>query len=344
MLQVNKLEGHMNNHTKTRDTFPDSIRGVAIYLVVLGHFIEPYINYGPTKILYLSIYLFHMPLFVFMSGIFSKKILTEKDYKGIIYKLFLPLIVFHFLYTVFVYLYPSGYGYGPLAPHSIMWFLLSLITWKLLLPLFRSPAGLLISLGSALAAGYFGQIGYDFSAARTIYFFPFFIIGSLYGSTILKYVTKYRAAFCGIFILALIIGVFWFHNGLNQIPLYGSKPYVDKGIVIDGYPALGRLLLMTLSAIALVGFCGFIPTSSKILQHLGTSSIAIYLLHQFFVLGVNGKGWKYISNPILLLLACVVVSIVLCFALSYARPWLEKAMYGVALPFRWLNSQFMTRT
>lgn len=57
---------------KTRDTYWDSLKFVLIFLVVLGHMIEPYITSSKVILaVYNFIYLFHMPLFVFVSGRFS---------------------------------------------------------------------------------------------------------------------------------------------------------------------------------------------------------------------------------------------------------------------------------
>ncbi len=330
----------MNNIIKSRDTFPDSIRGMAIYLVVLGHFLDSFGGYKPAEYLYLVIYLFHMPLFVFMSGVFSKPILAEKDYTNIVKQLFLPLVVFNILYKLFVYFYPSGYGYGPLVPHSILWFLLSLIFWRVFLPLFRSATGLMLSVAMALAAGYFPAIGYDFSLARTVYFFPFFIIGSLYGRDILLSVKSHRLLYAAVFAVSVLIGLYWFQNGLYQHALYGSYGYTGKGIVIEDFPWLGRLLVMALSGAALISFCSLIPVQSSTLANLGVNSIAIYLLHQFFVLGLNGQGWRIIPNPSLRLLSFIVLSFVLCVVLSYAKPWIDKMINFIAWPFERINAAF----
>lgn len=333
----------MNNSIKSRDTFVDSIRGVAIFLVVFGHFIEPYIGYEQFRLLYLSIYLFHMPLFVFITGIFVKTTLNERDYTGIIKGIFIPLLVFQILYKLFVYFYPSGYGYGPLVPHSILWFLLSLIMWRIFAPFFLSPVGLSISIMMALVAGYFPQIGYDLSLARTVYFFPFFIFGGLYGKRILQIVSNHRMVSCVLFAACILIGIYWFQNGLYQHALYGTYPYKDKGISIADYPMIGRFLVFLLSLTTLISFCAFIPTKSRMLQLIGTSTIAIYLLHQFFALGVNGQGWKIIPNQNLLLLVCFAGSLALCWVLSFTKPWVDKAMDVIAVPFEWINKSLNTR-
>ncbi len=46
----------------------DSIKGFLIVLVVFGHFIEPHIGDKIFLGAYLSIYSFHMPLFIMLSA------------------------------------------------------------------------------------------------------------------------------------------------------------------------------------------------------------------------------------------------------------------------------------
>lgn len=57
---------------KIRDSYWDSLKFYLILLVVLGHTLEIVVTDGSfSRALYNSIYLFHMPLFIFVSGRFS---------------------------------------------------------------------------------------------------------------------------------------------------------------------------------------------------------------------------------------------------------------------------------
>lgn len=53
-----------------RDSFYDEVRGFAILLVVFGHSIQSLVPDFQTDPLFLGIYIFHMPLFAFLSGMF----------------------------------------------------------------------------------------------------------------------------------------------------------------------------------------------------------------------------------------------------------------------------------
>ena len=57
----------------------DNIKGLLIILVVVGHVAHPVHNDNPAiSCLFDVIYLFHMPLFVFVSGLFAKHAKIER--------------------------------------------------------------------------------------------------------------------------------------------------------------------------------------------------------------------------------------------------------------------------
>ena len=57
----------------------DNIKGLLIVFVVVGHVAHPVHNDNPAiSALFDVIYLFHMPLFVFVSGLFAKHAKNER--------------------------------------------------------------------------------------------------------------------------------------------------------------------------------------------------------------------------------------------------------------------------
>lgn len=64
----------METVKKERDYLFDNYKVFLIFLVVIGHFIEP--SYTNNEFLYTLkwfIFSFHMPAFIFISGYFSKR-------------------------------------------------------------------------------------------------------------------------------------------------------------------------------------------------------------------------------------------------------------------------------
>lgn len=64
----------MKNHNQqNRDYSFDFIKGLLIYLVIYGHVLYAW---GGSQIIYVVIYSFHMPLFIFISGYFARRTLS----------------------------------------------------------------------------------------------------------------------------------------------------------------------------------------------------------------------------------------------------------------------------
>lgn len=62
-----------------RDDYLDSLKFYLIWVVILGHILWEYYNEShAVNCLLFFIYTFHMPLFVYLSGYFSKKMDTKK--------------------------------------------------------------------------------------------------------------------------------------------------------------------------------------------------------------------------------------------------------------------------
>ncbi|HIU04302.1 MAG TPA: hypothetical protein IAD14_02390 [Candidatus Coprousia avicola] len=60
-----------------RIAYFDNLKGLLIALVVVGHVISPVIATNRTaNVLHHAIYLFHMPLFVFTTGLFSSSVFS----------------------------------------------------------------------------------------------------------------------------------------------------------------------------------------------------------------------------------------------------------------------------
>lgn len=106
----------------------NNVKGILITLVVFAHLLE--INKHPYINLFVFIYSFHMPLFVFLSGYFSKSANLKK-----IFKMGVTLLIFQ----VFYVLLTKYSGFNDLTklkaatiPVFHLWYLLSMVVWYLI--------------------------------------------------------------------------------------------------------------------------------------------------------------------------------------------------------------------
>jgi fucose 4-O-acetylase-like acetyltransferase len=305
-----------------RDVRIDSVKGGLMILVVMGHLLEIYTSRSPLYMAICSaIYVFHMPLFVLTAGMFSKVVMEEKDCRAIVSRLIVPLVIFQTLYLALLAAKSGRLAAPPLQPHWILWFLLSMVLWRLALPLFaRIRYGVAGAVLIALAAGYNPEIGYAFSLSRTLYFFPFFLLGYLYRERILATIPAWRWPMLPV--LALILGgvMWWSFAGLPHEALYGSRGY-DAAPVLADAPLLGRGLMLALSLLASFAALAVMSVRSRFLAWLGQRSLSIFVLHGFFIMAL-GK-LKLAPGP-LLLVGLAAVAVVIAAVTAFCDPYLGR--------------------
>ncbi len=85
----------MGERLNSRMLWPDILKSLAVFLVILGHVSSTYDSREYSSPLALWIYSFHMPLFMMLSGMFFKYSL-RKDFKTLLIDksrlLLLPLL------------------------------------------------------------------------------------------------------------------------------------------------------------------------------------------------------------------------------------------------------------
>ncbi len=159
---------------KTRIAYWDNLKGILIALVVLGH------TGTALGDKWLSvIYAFHMPLFVFVSGYFSRK---KDSFWDSTKRLIILYLIFNTAYILLdIALGESLTFRRVLTPSFALWYILSLIIWRMLIQILpdkalSSPTLVIpMSVLLALAAGFI-PIGTPMSFQRTFVFLPFFYI------------------------------------------------------------------------------------------------------------------------------------------------------------------------
>lgn len=167
-----------------RDISLDALKGFLIILVIFGHLIGSLNSSGGVWNL---IYTFHMPLFVLVSGYFSRRDKLK------ISNIIKPLLVFQFFNVIFLLALGNGFSMSYLlVPYWTLWYLLSLVFWRIILRytpqrILNNPCLLLcLTFMVALFIGTFLPHGRILSIQRTISFFPFFLMGYYFKTNLIK--------------------------------------------------------------------------------------------------------------------------------------------------------------
>jgi fucose 4-O-acetylase-like acetyltransferase len=296
--------------TAQRDYFFDNAKFILILLVVIGHAIEPLIakNHFLHSV-YLFIYLFHMPLFILIGGYFTKK---KKNLGKLLLKFLIPYLIFELLYAP---LFIGQYQFL-VTPYWVLWFMLSYICWNLMLPLFtKLKHPIILSIIIAIGAGYISSLGLFLSISRTLYFFPFFILGHYLTKQHIEWIFAHVKKAYSIAILSLTFMILLFFDlDIIQKWLYGVDSYRELGNP-EWYAGIYRLGLFGITAILSIAFLSLIPRKKTWYSELGSRTLYVYLLHVFVIKLISMLHiYQFIVNPlevILLILFSILVTIFL---------------------------------
>lgn len=297
--------------TNDRIYLYDNIKGLLIILVVFAHLLEPANTLtGIAKYIYLLIYSFHMPAFVYVTGVFSS-FKPKKDFV----RLILPYIVFQFLYVIFaVYVLKDKVKPPLTTPYWLMWFLPCTFLWRFVDSILKKTGTkvycVLIPVFFALAllAGKCGKIGHTFSLSRLICFMPFFMLGSALG--VKKRINKSYAVFCLVgYIICFALYVLFKLNDITPDVFYYTYSYKAMN-----YSALIRLWIMLAAVLATLCLVAFMPDKRTYLCRLGQNSVCIYLLHGFIVKLLN-KIQINLSVSLKIVLA-LLLALIITYVLS----------------------------
>lgn len=262
---------------KVRDERIDSIKYWLIVLVIAGHLLmrKEFATSTACSVLWNWIYIFHMPLFVFISGQFSQK-KTRNDSGKAIWKLFEPLIIFHVVGLLF---YVDSLSIrNILTPWYVLWYLLSLIYWRLMLQIIpdkilRHTKLVLISafLISILAG--FLPFNRVLSIQRTLSLMPFFWGGYYMKGKNLYLPDKYKPL-CIVFLIVILAILLFFPH--RMVFLKHADPY---GSI---YGAAIRMIAFGLAIPMAIAFINVCPKMPWVAQQ-GRMSMQYYIYHALMI-------------------------------------------------------------
>ena len=164
----------MEKVKRNRNYWLDNAKFFLIVLVVIGHFLEQLISNITIKEIYVFIYVFHMPLFVFITGFFSKNI--ENSNKRIINYFILYVIMQCILLLI------QGQRFTIVKPCYALWYLQAIIAYNLMLPIISKlkPSRLMfLSILAGLIIGFDRNANEIGSLSRIFVMLPFFSMGYL---------------------------------------------------------------------------------------------------------------------------------------------------------------------
>lgn len=306
----------------------DNARWIAITCVVVGHAIEVLGANDFAWGLYLAIYSFHMPLFAFVSGRFSKGgALTLGEAKGILTRIVLPLVYFQCIWTLVAWWRTGGLQVNFVTPRWILWFLLSLALWRLTLPLFslmRHP--FLVSVAVACVSGYAGGIGTIAATSRTLVFLPFFVAGWCLQERggMEQILAIIQRLWVRLIAAVLVVGAVVV--SVRNIDLFREQNFRKWFQGEWNYERLGntdwwaggeRALVMAFSFLMIFAVLAIVPRRQVFFTKWGARTMNVYLLHLFPIVVLTDLELINMEDPTTAyVLGAIAIAIVWSMILS----------------------------
>ena len=275
---------------KIRNDYFDNIKSVLITLVVIGHFLLPLESTRLKDGLVNVIYLFHMPMFIMVSGYFAKGMYAGKRFR---WERIGKLLWLYLLFQIISGMTES-LAAGQLWTANINflresgapWYLLAMIWWYLevfLLARFRAWAVLMAVIVIGILSGYGRHIGSFLVLSRTLSFGPFFWIGYYLTEDQVRNFRSWKGRWL-MAVLALFLAVVTAveSNGtLKELfPIVYGMNYGRIGTLWSPASALVRFCAYGAAGIMILGVMAVVPRQRRVWTCLGERSLQIYILHR----------------------------------------------------------------
>lgn len=305
-----------------RDYFFDTLKGFLIIAVIVGNTLE---LASPTNVnvhyFILFLYMFHMPVFTFVSGYFSKR--SKRTTIQKVKHIFTIYVLAQILYVAYYnYILHGELDFTLLATQWTFWYLLSLTAWYIISDYIKNEKLWFIgSIIFSLVIGFDTSVGSNGSFSRTFFFLPFFIAGMMFKREYIETIKKYRNYLLTGSIIILIILYFL----QNYIPVDLLFEYTNYEHFIDlGLFPLFCRAFHYIGAFLIGGFLlSIIPQKRTPLSSLGKMSLYMYLFHGT----VANTMLPYLNFNTLFscILSCVTV-VLICIIISIGIQHLSKTI------------------
>lgn len=287
------LEGNGNKikmNEEGRIFFWDNLKVLLIILVVVGHSVD---FYTPTsqmmKDIYLFIYTFHMPLFIFVSGYFSKTMIDGKQFR--IAKVISYFLLYLLLKLCFFVL--SRYIFGDINTQFRFfveggppWYLFAMGVWLCISYVIHNIKPVIVisfSITIGVLVGYYKIVTVVdlFSLTRILVFFPFFISGYYFNGKDLIKILKcvWLKWFSLITITIVFVVIFVYGRDIYTLRGFftGRNSYIALGEPVFG--GIYRFLFYGLSTILSLAIMYITPNGRIFITKFGNRTLQVYFIH-----------------------------------------------------------------
>lgn len=262
----------------------DNIKFIMITLMVVGHFADVFTeNSGVCQSIYLFIYAFHMPMMIFVSGLFYT---NRQNIPKIMFYICSGFALKVSLSIVDLICSRSSTSFSLLTDAWIPWFMFVLASYQILMYIFKNINKVFLLIFCIILAcfvGYDTTVGDYLYLSRMIVFFPFYLLGTMLSpKKIESFLNKYSKRFIGIAIVIITVWFFLCFYKRDEFYIYrhlftGRNSFSSE---ILEYGPLARLLCY---CITFLTGASLLALTSKVrisfISSLGLHTLNVYYWH-----------------------------------------------------------------
>lgn len=314
-----------------REYLFDNIKGIMLFLVALGHLLDVYMvrelyNFEYNLMKY--IYLFHMPMFAFVTGYFAKDL--QKARMHAVKKVLMPYLYFQTAYVFIAGLMiavgavsynADVFNYSIIVPSSAFFYLLAVFLWKVFandIMNLKHPVCMAVLLGVLISSTKVSEFHWAYGAVFSL--MVFFVLGVKCDKDQINKIRKIPHFISVIILIVGIIPAVYFPYAMHSIRIN----YQDQGFS-DLEGIMWRLIFYCIAFIMGLAIINLVSDKKTVLSQIGKYSILVYagstflspsgyaVLDHFF-----GISRSRVLNFVGIVLFCMLIVFIM------SREWVAK--------------------
>lgn len=311
----------MENNVKNRLIYADSLKGLLMILVIVGHAIQCLLieSYG-TNHLWNIIYSFHMPAFFAVSGWLAYRVNKPVSFKAC-KRRFFQIMVPYIIWRLIAIISTGSISYSGLitiisSPETGLWFLWTLF-WiciffmasQWLAQTIKIDDLYIILFCTIFLMGI--MIAFDvraFAFQYISYYFIFYVIGYVCRRfTITKYLNKYII----ILIALLWFGFAWNWN-MHTLPEWANLKFLPVSITQYLYRGITAMLAIFFILSLAPKFLNSESKINRCVSYIGTYSLGFYVIQPFIIGNMVCVLKNYFINDYSIIIVASILCILVC--------------------------------
>lgn len=309
--------------TKKRALEFDCLKWFAMLSVVVSHFANLCVGDSAfCRIVFIYTYAFHMPLFIFLSGLFNRK-RTSFPIDSVVFFVVVSLLI-RFLSVAEGLMFSPFPAFHLWGDGSSSWFLIALAIWISLAYVFQNANPILVvclSIVFGCAVCFDPSLGDTLAIMRTFVFAPFYFIGFfLTPDWVLNtFKSKLSLVFGSLIVVGFAIVCILELDAIYLLrPLFtGRNPY-SAITAIESCGIAHRLLCYFISGLLVASFVAlFCHMRFQWMAKWGTRTLGIYCFQEVVVMFLYHSGvMKFVTGLAFGHAIWLGIGVIACLVLS----------------------------